>query len=74
MEVKQEHKRQIEKIIETMECPEDFERYKSGFETIRNCNPKIIGRDGVLDCSKAGCPERKQQLCSFKYSLGSSFF
>lgn len=74
MEVTQEQKRQIEEIIETMDCPIDFDCYKSGFESIRNCKPTIIGSDGVLDCSKAGCPKGKQKVCLFKYSFGSGFF
>jgi hypothetical protein len=61
--MKDDTKRQVEKIIGEMECPKDFRCYKSGFENL--CRAKDIGIESYLECL-----ERKPQLCLFSFSFG----
>jgi len=66
-EISQEHKKQIEEIIEGMECPKDFECYKPGFESL--CKARII-RDGKL----VECPDEQEQACHFRMPIGFGSF
>ena len=67
MEITQEHKTQIEEIISGIECPKDFECYKSGFENL--CKTLIFGDGKVVEClGKSG------QQCNFSFSFGLGYF
>jgi hypothetical protein len=67
MEITQEHKTQIEEIISGIECPKDFECYKSGFENL--CKILIFG-DGEL----VECLGKSKQQCNFSFSFGLGYF
>ena len=63
MKITQEHKTEIEEIINGMECPKDFECYKSGFEDL--CKAQIF-RDGEL----VECLGEISQSCKFSFNFG----
>lgn len=67
MELTQEHKRQIEKIMSAMSCQKDFECYKSGFDNI--CKATHRGLDMYADC----CDESKT-ICEFRVPFGYGAF
>ncbi len=67
MEITQEHKTQIEEIISGIECPKDFECYKSGFENL--CKTLILQAGEVVECL-----EESSRLCKFSFSFGSCPF
>ena len=66
MEISQEQKGQIEKIIMDMECPKDFECYKSGFAHIGKV--KYAGIESFLECS-----EEKPEICRFSLPFGYAY-
>ena len=43
-----DHNEEIEKIIAQMQCPKDFQCYKSGFETL--CKAEDVGMESYLAC------------------------
>jgi len=61
------HKKEIEKIIGRMECPRDFECYKSGFEN--RCTAKDTGIESFLKCLGENPGE-----CKFSMTFGFSYF
>jgi hypothetical protein len=67
MEIIQEHRTQIEEIISGIECPKDFECYKSGFEDLSKIE---IFRDGEL----VECLEKHSRLCKFSFSFGFGYY
>jgi hypothetical protein len=67
MEITQEHKAQIEEIISAMQCPKDFECYKSDFRNL--CRTKVF-RGGSL-CE---CLDPKSWLCKYSFSFGNGYF
>ena len=62
-----EHKRQIEEIISDIECPKDFQCYKSDFEDLAKIR---IFRDGEL----VECFEEHSYLCKFSFSFGRGYY
>ena len=44
----EEHKEEIEKIIDRITCPKDFKCYKSGFENLGKA--RDIGIEGYVEC------------------------
>lgn len=48
MEIRQEHKTQIEEIISDMECPNGFQYYYSGFEDL--CKARIVADGKLIEC------------------------
>jgi len=60
MEILQEYKTEIEEIISGMECPKDFECYKSGLKNL--CKTQIF-RDGEV----VECLEQESQSCKFGF-------
>ena len=62
--MEQEHKEQMEKIMADMDCPKDFECYKSEFEKL--CKAKDNGM-----YEYANCLESDSSTCSFKFSFGN---
>ena len=67
MNVSQEHQVQIEEIIRDMECPKDFDCYKSGFENL--CEVRNF-RNGEL----SECLDPKSWLCKFSFSFGNGHY
>ena len=67
MEINQEHKKQIEEIMQRMECPKDFECYRSGFENI--CKVKTVVPGKLIECL-----DESRKGCVFGLSFGSSIF
>jgi len=57
----------IKKIIDDIECPRDFECYKSGFEYLSEI--KDIGLNSFLECV-----DKKANGCVFSVSFGESIF
>jgi hypothetical protein len=56
-------KKEIEKIIDGLQCPKDFKCYKSGFELL--CSAKDIGIASFLECL-----EKKPEQCKFSFPFG----
>ncbi len=50
MQIEQVHKKEVERIINTMECPKDFICYKSGFEDL--CKARDVGLEAYLECQE----------------------
>jgi hypothetical protein len=67
MEVTQEHKTQIEKIISGIECPKGFVCYKSGFEEI--CKAEIFIDGELVECLEE-CP----LPCKLSFGFGFGYF
>ena len=67
MEITQEHNTRIEEIISGMECPKDFECYKSGFEDLAKIK---IFRDGDL----VECLGERPQFCKFSFRFGLDYY
>jgi hypothetical protein len=66
MEIAQEHDSKIQEIMSGMQCPTDFECYKSGFEN--------LGRVGIVgDAIKVVCLEEKAKTCNYGLSLGHGY-
>jgi len=62
------HKHEIEKIMENMDCSRDFDCAKNNFENL--CEVKCIGFHEFIECSEknpADCPHgetyEKMRLC-----------
>jgi hypothetical protein len=60
----QDIKKQIEEIIGEIQCPFDFECFRSGFDTDTMCKVKDIGMERYLDCFE------HKPLCPFSLSAG----
>lgn len=67
MELNQENKSQIEKIVSSMDCPKDFKCYKSGFDNI--CEAVYHGLE-----SYANCVDEKITICKFRILFGYGAF
>lgn len=67
MEISAEHKRRMDEIIRGMQCPKDFECYKSGFE-------KLSKVRFVADAKLIECLEQTGRTCKSGLSFGSSIF
>jgi hypothetical protein len=62
----QNHKQEIEKIMNGMECPKDFECYKSGFKNIGKAKDTAVESFVV-------CLEDRAWQCEYSFSFGSSY-
>jgi len=67
MNMEQEIRKEVERIIDGMKCPKDFECCKSGLENL--CRAKDIGLESFLECL-----EKNPQECEFSFSFGHSYF
>jgi hypothetical protein len=67
MEITQEHERRMQDIMGEMQCPKDFECYKSGFEEL--CKVRIICGGQLIECL-----EEKAQSCQLGFSFGYGYF
>jgi hypothetical protein len=61
----EETKKEIEEIIGKMQCPNDFQCYQSGLETL--CKAKLVGTKDFLLCL-----EKKPLKCKF-LSVGKGY-
>jgi hypothetical protein len=59
-------RQKILKIIDGIQCPKDFECYKSGFENL--CEMKDIGLDSFLECL-----DKEASSCTFSVSFGINY-
>jgi hypothetical protein len=66
MVITQENKKQIEEIIKEMNCPKDFQCYKSNFEN-------LIDVGIVSDAKMIECIEECAKTCEFGHSFGLGF-
>jgi hypothetical protein len=63
----QEYKKELEEIIDDLQCPKDFKCYKSGFETL--CKAEDIGLESYLVCW-----EEDIRDCKFSFPFGDDCF
>ena len=68
MQITEKHQKEIENIMEDIECPKDFICYQSGFEQL--CQAQDIGLEEYVDCS--GDPT-STLLCPFSLSFGDRY-
>lgn len=66
MEIAQEYDNKIQDIIRDMQCPTDFECYKSGFENLSRA--AIVG-----NAIKVVCLEEKAKTCNYGLSSGYGY-
>lgn len=59
-------KKELEEIIDGMECPKDFVCYRSGFENL--CRAKDVGVELFLECL-----EETPENCKFSIMIGHSY-
>jgi hypothetical protein len=67
MEITPEQDGEIKGIMSGMQCPRDFECYKSGFENLSKVG--IIGDGEFVDCL-----EKKADTCELCFSFGYGYF
>ncbi len=60
-------KKEIEEIIGRMECPKDFQCYRSGFKIL--CKARDFGIENYLECL-----EDDPQECNFSILYGKLHF
>lgn len=65
--MEQKIKKEIEEIMDEMNCPKDFICYKSGFENL--CKAEDVGRKSVLLCL-----EENPLDCKFSIPIGSTYY
>lgn len=63
-----EYQKEIEKIMENMECSNEFHCYQTNFENM--CHPKGTVTDSYIECGD-GCPS-EPYLCKFRILFGHS--
>jgi len=66
MEITQEHDSKIQEIMSGMQCPRDFECYKSGIENL--CRAGIVGNAKLVECL-----EEKAKTCEHSFSFGLGY-
>ena len=66
MKIEEKHKKRIEKIVSEMQCPKDFECYKSGLSKL--CKVRDIGMDSFVECLGG-----KAENCKFSVSFGEGY-
>jgi hypothetical protein len=67
MEVTEGQKQEIEKIANGMNCPKNFECYKSGAKKF--CKTRDFGLSQYLDCL-----EKEPYACEYSLSFGNGYF
>jgi hypothetical protein len=65
MEISNEHRTEIEEIMERMECPTHFKCYRSGFENI--CTVKTVVPGKLIECL-----DENGKSCTFGLHYGSA--
>ncbi len=71
MQITQEQKAKIEEIISRMECPIDFECYKTGFEQFMAEKIQLTGA-GIFWCIKC-LGEESKEFCKYSLSFGHRY-
>ncbi|MFO7967702.1 MAG: hypothetical protein R6U44_08905 [Archaeoglobaceae archaeon] len=67
-----EFENEIEKIMENIDCPRDFECYKANFENL--CVSKdFLGIENYVECGCDSCPHSPAN-CKFGFDFGMSYF
>lgn len=66
-ETDRNHKKELEEILNGLQCPKDFACYKSGQEKL--CRAEDIGLESFLVCL-----EKNPADCSFSVVFGDMFF
>ncbi len=66
MEITKDRRNRMEGIVCGMDCPKDFECYRSGLESLSKVKP-ICG--DLIECLEENC-----RLCKLGMSFGYSFF
>jgi len=64
--IEQDIKKEVEEIIGRLQCPKDFECYKSGFENL--CKARDFGAERYLECLK-----KEPRECKFAVPFGYGF-
>lgn len=67
IDLTQSQEDRIKTIMISMDCPKDFECYKSGFSNI--CKARYHGLEEFADCL-----EESDTICKFKLLFGYSIF
>lgn len=67
MKIDMDIESQVKEIMAAIECPKDFECYKSGFEKIG----KVKNLEAENLCV---CLEENAQSCKFSFSYGNVYF
>lgn len=67
MDLTKKQQDEVQKIMASMDCPCDFECYKSGFNNL--CKAEYHGLNNF-----ANCLETSQSLCKFNISFGFGGF
>jgi len=65
--MEEDHKKELEEIVNGLKCPKDFKCYKSGLGNL--CKAKDIGLKSFLECL-----EEEPRDCKFSHSFGDSYF
>ena len=67
MDLTEKQKKEVQKIMDSMDCPCDFECYKSGFNHL--CKAEYHGLNDF-----ANCLETTPRLCKFRIPFGFGGF
>jgi len=67
MDLTGRQKKEVEKIMASMDCPCDFECFKSGFKNL--CKAEYHGLGDF-----ANCLEKSETICKFKMPFGFGVF
>ena len=67
MDLTARHKSEVSKIMASMDCPGDFECYKSGFKNL--CKAEYHGLEDF-----ANCLEKAGTICTFRMPFGYGVF
>ncbi len=63
MDLSQEHREAIEKIIASCECPKNFKCYKTELEKLCRCRIVNIGTEAAVECL-----EQNSESCIYEIS------
>jgi len=67
MEVTEEQRQEIDKIASGINCPKNFECYKSGLGKV--CKTRDFGLSQYLDCL-----QEEPHACEYSLSFGNGYF
>jgi hypothetical protein len=66
--VEQGHKPELEKIINGLECPNDFRCYEEHYENL--CQARSSSVDELF----VECSEKGRVVCNFLFGFGNSYY
>jgi hypothetical protein len=67
VEITEKHKKNIKELMEKIQCPKDFQCYKSGFKKLTKVKPLADGR--LFECLALNPP-----VCGFSLPFGDTHF